>query len=1308
MEKYGDVKNDVSRVLSRTGEGTLGKKDISGRDRTDSATTLICGAVIRRHQVMVPHRHKAHRSGEAIERLDAGVPGWLSRPVQAMFTGAFDAMLVVDNAGRCVAVNPAACQLWDLPQTALCDRPLTNFTDPQDDLGRLWPLTPQADPVEGLIRGEGRLRCSPTRTRQVAFTLAINTWPDHHLLTLRDRGADQQPDWLDTVLETVPDPVFLKDAQGRWQRVNQAALDLFQLTEVDYRGHTDAELAELTPFYREALRGCIESDAETWAYRSLIRMEEVIPRPIGAARIFDVYKVPLFNPDGSRKGMVVVGRDITDRKRAELALRESELRFRTVFEQANMGIAVCAPPDFSLGMSNPFFCQFTGYSAAELAQMDFAALTHPDDFATEQALINDCFETQCPGYQMEKRYLCKDGQVRWGSLSASLSWDDTGQIRLIFAMVQDIHDRKLAEAALRERDEQLRSIFDHAMVGMALIAPNGCVIAANEADGRFLGYPPTELLGMHFVEFTHPEDLESDQRLYQNLLDGVLTSYVIDKRYIRKDRAVVWGRLSVSLVRNADGSVRHTVVVCEDISDRKQAEENLRRYERIVAATPDGIALIDRDYCYQVVNQPYLDWYQQALENILGHTVAEIVGEEQFAAFIKDYLDDALAGRVVRYQEWFTYPTLGRQFMGVTYAPYTDERGAIAGVVVSSRNLTELKQAEMALQQLAERELLLTTISHRMRQSLDLKSVLQTVVSEVRAFLQADRVLVYRLNDNANGGNGTVVAESVAEGWLSLLGFILGDPCLRSPRLLAHLQKGRVQSIPDVAHSRRHPCYLEMLTQFQVKAGLVLPVLQNDRVWGLLIAHHCQSPRQWQYEEIDLLKQLTGQLTIAIQQSELYNQVQALNATLEQQVAVRTVELQQAIQFEGLLKRITDQVRDSLDEQQILQTVVQALAEGMEVQCCDAGIYNDTHTTSTIAYEFIRDLKSARGLTLTMTEAPHAEVYEELLLGKTCIFGDVFPNPVRSETRLFAILACPIVDDQNVLGDLWVFKHRGEIFNDQEIRLVQQVANQCAITLRQSRLYQAAQAQVTELERLNQLKDDFLSTVSHELRTPMSNIKMATQMLEIQLTRLGILGNIANQEVQAAQVNRYFTILQDECQRETALINDLLDLTRIDISPNPIHAIVLDLHSWVFLIAEPFIHQMRSRQQTLEIDIPKDLTLETDITYLERILRELLQNAHKYTPAGETICITAQAIADACVELRVRNTGIEIPAAELAHVFDRFYRVPTPDPWQHGGTGLGLALVKRFVEFFGGTIRVECESNHTDFILHLPSRLPNP
>ena len=178
------------------------------------------------------------------------------------------------------------------------------------------------------------------------------------------------------------------------------------------------------------------------------------------------------------------------------------------------------------------------------------------------------------------------------------------------------------------------------------------------------------------------------------------------------------------------------------------------------------------------------------------------------------------------------------------------------------------------------------------------------------------------------------------------------------------------------------------------------------------------------------------------------------------------------------------------------------------------------------------------------------EVYHQLLEGQYFQFCSVFPNPVRGHVAMFA---CPILDDRDVLGDLWLIHDKDHGFGDIEIRLVQQVANQCAIAIRQARLYQAAQSQVAELERLNTLKDDFLSTVSHELRTPVTSMKVALQLLGITLNQeFSLDEELRKPRTEQDRLARYFQILQEECEREITLINDLLDLQRLDLGNHPI------------------------------------------------------------------------------------------------------------------------------------------------------------
>ncbi|WP_233262203.1 ATP-binding protein [Vitiosangium sp. GDMCC 1.1324] len=122
---------------------------------------------------------------------------------------------------------------------------------------------------------------------------------------------------LRTLLETTSDAIYLKDGEGRWLEANDAGLQLFRLPRSEYQGLTDLELSRLDDFFRDALIACYQSDQRTWAAGGPTRQEEIIPQPGGGSRIVDVAKVPLFYPNGQRKGLVVLGRDITRRRLAE-------------------------------------------------------------------------------------------------------------------------------------------------------------------------------------------------------------------------------------------------------------------------------------------------------------------------------------------------------------------------------------------------------------------------------------------------------------------------------------------------------------------------------------------------------------------------------------------------------------------------------------------------------------------------------------------------------------------------------------------------------------------------------------------------------------------------------------------------------------------------------------------------------------------------------------------------------------------------------------------------------------------------------
>lgn len=252
--------------------------------------------------------------------------------------------------------------------------------------------------------------------------------------------------------------------------------------------------------------------------------------------------------------------------------------------------------------------------------------------------------------------------------------------------------------------------------------------------------------------------------------------------------------------------------------------------------------------------------------------------------------------------------------------------------------------------------------------------------------------------------------------------------------------------------------------------------------------------------------------------------------------------------------------------------------------------------------------------------------------------------------------------------------------------------------------------QVQDLENLHRRKDDFLNTVSHELRTPMTNIRMATRMLELAMLRAGILTpNPTEASAETSKVAHYLQILKLECEREISLINELLDLQRLEADLQPWLLETIQLQTWLTQVVEPFQERAQQRQQKLQVMVAAPLPpLSTDGSSLERILDELLNNACKYTPAQAEITVKACIISDR-LQLSVSNSGIEIAPEQLPHIFDKFYRIPKHDFWKEGGTGLGLALVQKLVERLGGRITVVSSQQQTEFMVELPLKLlPSP
>lgn len=753
----------------------------------------------------------------------------------------------------------------------------------------------------------------------------------------------------------------------------------------------------------------------------------------------------------------------------------------------------------------------------------------------------------------------------------------------------------------------------------------------------------------------------------------------------------------------------------------QRLEDSAHFIQRVADATPNIFYIYDLSeqrtiYINRTV-MTVLGYSPEAIQGMGGATLQNLVHPDDWDRVITHFcrLSEAIENEVFEAEYRLQHADGNWCWLSSRDTVFArNSMGQPQQILGTAQDITHQKQATSELTQQANRERLIGKITQRIHQSLDLAEILNTTVADVRQFLQTDRVIIYRFQPN---WHGVVEVEAVGEGWVPLLDMTIKDPCFVAT-YKNHYQQGRIRAIDDLYSVDLAECHIELLTQFQVRAHLVLPILQADQLWGLLIAHHCSGPRHWQPQEISLLQELAAQTGIAIQQSELYLQVQQLNIELEVQVDERTHLLQQSLDFAEVLKQISDRIRDSLEEHQILQTAVQALVTVLKVDYCCAILYNPDWTAATVHYEFIQNpLGSAVGQQLRVADTP--KVHKKLLEGEVFIAyeqtrtqylwaaetGDLacpnlFPN-------LAAKLLCPILVETSpgqtnfqALGYLAVIHQTARSFSEAEIKLVRQVANQCAIAVRQARLYQAAQAQVEALETLNRLKDDFLSTVSHELRTPVASMKLAIQMLRMTLKQ--------TEPLDREKAIRYLSILQKECEREISLINDLLNFQQVEAPYQSTGQQQVPLKDWLSQLTQPFREQTEQRQQILKVEVPTDpIAVLLERAAIERILLELLSNACKYSPAGATIQLAVE-IEGAGLKFRVCNSGVEIPGSEQSRIFDKFYRIPSTDPWKQAGTGLGLALVQKLVTQLQGTIRVSSEAGQTCFEVEVPILAPTP
>ncbi len=303
----------------------------------------------------------------------------------------------------------------------------------------------------------------------------------------------------------------------------------------------------------------------------------------GSSKIFEWRATPA---EGGR--LFAVARDITERKKAEEELRESEALFKAVFNNAGIGISI-SDKDMNLSMVNNRMAEMFGVSKDELIEESFEGLIPPEDLAPGRERLKSFFEGEKDLYRIEKRYNRKDGSILWVDLSISPIKDKDGNNVASIGMMADITDRKQSEEALRDSEERYRMMFDHAGVGILVVdAETGRNIAFNREAYEMLGYTRNEFAGHRF------STLES-ARQPQEILDHFKSiiekgSDIFERNFVARN-----GEIRSFLVSSVPIKIsgRYAIQsICVDITDRKALENQLQQASKMesIGTLAGGIA----------------------------------------------------------------------------------------------------------------------------------------------------------------------------------------------------------------------------------------------------------------------------------------------------------------------------------------------------------------------------------------------------------------------------------------------------------------------------------------------------------------------------------------------------------------------------------------------------------------------------------------------------------------------------------------------------------------------------------------------
>ncbi len=631
--------------------------------------------------------------------------------------------------------------------------------------------------------------------------------------------------------------------------------------------------------------------------------------------------------------------ELSDRQQVELKLQESQKFIQKIADASPNILYLYNVQEQRNIYSNREIYSILGYTPQEVQEMGgdfFQRLMHPDDLVRVPNNL-ELIYTAPDGeiIDMEYRMRNANGEWRWlYSRSSVFSRDDRGRVLLTIGTAEDITNRKRSEEELKRKEAHQQALIE-AIPDLIMRINRSGIYLEIIANPMFplVGNIP-DMIGKPASKILSPE-------LAQQRVEQVQLALETNSIQIYEQRFSVDGKIQEEEVRVVPYCEEEVLVLVRNITDRKIAEAALReskkRFERIAETLPGVIYTMIQcpdgsryfEYVSSGVTKIHEITIEQALENTrwlddqfhpddkAGFIAAAKYSDETLSSFNYEWRIITPSGKI----KWLQITSLLEKIENQGIVSFKRQNGDIArhGIVL---DITDRKTADIQLQlelryrqrveklihQQAERESLLREVMQRIRQTLDLHTIFGTATLEIRQFLHAERVGIFKFYPESNYNDGEFVAESLADGFNSIVSIKFHDHCFGEQYAQSY-QRGRFQAVDDIYNAGLLECHINILSAFQVRANLVVPLLNGKKLWGLICVHQCSSPRHWKNTEISLVYQISNQLAIAIQQASLYQQIQTELAEKDKLYLKLANELHQK---KVLLKEVHHRVKNNL------------------------------------------------------------------------------------------------------------------------------------------------------------------------------------------------------------------------------------------------------------------------------------------------------------------------------------------------------------------------------------------------------------